>query len=73
MNNKIQTPDWVWAWTGYHKACGKQVWTKDGNPDSLGDGTWGGDKYIRADLHVAVVAERDQLKAKLTELEKHHG
>ena len=31
-----------------------------------------GDK-VDADLHAAVVAERDQLKAKLTELESHSG
>ncbi len=27
--------------------------------------------FVHADLHATVVAERDQLKAKLTELEKH--
>ena len=36
---------------------------------SLNDGRT---QYVRADRYAAVVAERDQLKAKLTELEKHN-
>lgn len=60
-----QTPERIW--TTYNDALGCTV-TIHEQPKT---GSYAA--FVKADLHAAVVAERDQLKAKLTELEKHRG
>ena len=62
---ETQTPERIWAKEGYDSWGAYGHWYEDA--------TGGGHEFVNADLHAAVVAERDQLKAKLTELEKHRA
>ena len=59
-----QTPERIWVdYTPYTESYA------DVSPVE----EYGYTEFINIDLHAAVVAERDQLKAKLTELEKHRA